>query len=803
MSLVTVMDSYDAQMLDDADIPMYAGPSTTDPWLSREAIMTDAGLEVDSEFLQQDHESIEIDMTDHEEIVEYEMADEERYLGNDEDLRDVDFHDVSRAPSPPQESALDEVHSLLVEPPDLLETSSVAPDTSFPSVVPESDPELEKPTGDHPPYGDVGGVILSELTRSTSPTQDAVTLQINPDVVVAETVPPNLSTSRASSSPKEDATSLPQLSNGISILPVESDHDYAANQQSYENDRSSHSTHALNTPYVPPAELVTSDPQGAAEAVVESVDSVELPTHDTELSVQEVQDETSIGSKDPLEISDGVYIDPPPAVLLSLCFTPEPLECCLFNLPLSSPSTPGSAVISQEALALVLHDRPTLYYEPLSAVFEALRQEEYLQDLPNFADGELILDAYDLHLVVSEDNVHVHEVTLHDLNVLHDGSDLLGPLRLQLRATVPRFIQRYNALRDQIARLDLAEDDVAEDDGAEHGFEYQQEVAVAEEEHVVEPEHFADSYDTEHDVEETHIAHVAEVSGPDTEGRDEEASTEPPLVNSAQDRDVAHEEDRNAVSDEHQHAKDPQSVGLDADEDHRYADAEEGGDYEEYAEYVDDDDEGFGEDLPEGVGAEDDADHEDPYYDDLKATIPDDNNGPESIDLERDAEGIRVAAIEDDIKSHTVEEQLDETEILDDEDDGETVHTDISGIVNEDHGTEEDVEDNQPISVGTSETQVEDSTTTSSTKVNDPSFDSDPIAQTQAQNGSDNSQDMLRSISEPTGSAQRDAPSRKTSTTLSTRSSKRGHDEVDSADEDDLDSGLPPSSPDSKRLRVH
>ncbi|KAH9842338.1 uncharacterized protein C8Q71DRAFT_689185, partial [Rhodofomes roseus] len=53
------------------------------------------------------------------------------------------------------------------------------------------------------------------------------------------------------------------------------------------------------------------------------------------------------------------------------------------------------------------------------------------------------------------DNVHVHEVTLHDLNVLHDGADLTGPLRLELRV-MPRFISRYNALRDQIARLDLA-----------------------------------------------------------------------------------------------------------------------------------------------------------------------------------------------------------------------------------------------------------------------------------------------------------------------------------------------------------
>ena len=61
--------------------------------------------------------------------------------------------------------------------------------------------------------------------------------------------------------------------------------------------------------------------------------------------------------------------------------------------------------------------------------------------------------------------MHVHEVTLHDLNVLHDGADLTGPLRLELRAT-PRFIARYNALRDQIARLDLAAEDEQTFEGA-------------------------------------------------------------------------------------------------------------------------------------------------------------------------------------------------------------------------------------------------------------------------------------------------------------------------------------------------
>lgn len=45
---------------------------------------------------------------------------------------------------------------------------------------------------------------------------------------------------------------------------------------------------------------------------------------------------------------------------------------------------------------------------------------------------------------------------MHDLNVLHDGSDLTGPLRIHLRSAIPRFILRYRLLQEQISRLDLA-----------------------------------------------------------------------------------------------------------------------------------------------------------------------------------------------------------------------------------------------------------------------------------------------------------------------------------------------------------
>lgn len=52
--------------------------------------------------------------------------------------------------------------------------------------------------------------------------------------------------------------------------------------------------------------------------------------------------------------------------------------------------------------------------------------------------------------------MHSREISLHDLNILHDGSDIVGPLRLLLRAVVPRFIIQYYALQESIQRLSAA-----------------------------------------------------------------------------------------------------------------------------------------------------------------------------------------------------------------------------------------------------------------------------------------------------------------------------------------------------------
>lgn len=54
-----------------------------------------------------------------------------------------------------------------------------------------------------------------------------------------------------------------------------------------------------------------------------------------------------------------------------------------------------------------------------------------------------------------KDNMYAREVTLHDLNVLHDVSGIEGLLRMRLYSSTPRFITRYQYLQDEVSRLNL------------------------------------------------------------------------------------------------------------------------------------------------------------------------------------------------------------------------------------------------------------------------------------------------------------------------------------------------------------
>ena len=211
---------------------------------------------------------------------------------------------------------------------------------------------------------------------------------------------------------------------------------------------------------------------GVPEAALDSTETGEPPR-----AVAESHEANEEDNDDPHEISEGVYIEPPPPVLIELPSSLDQSICTLFNTPAHLPSddTEGNASTTTASYIVLLQNRPTLYYETLNDVFDALREEERIQSMTEFIDGEMVLDAHDLQLVVSEviftpimsvfcayshnnkDNVHAREISLHDLNVLHDGLGLTGPLRLRLRTVLSRFICRYRSLQSQVTRLRVSE----------------------------------------------------------------------------------------------------------------------------------------------------------------------------------------------------------------------------------------------------------------------------------------------------------------------------------------------------------
>ncbi|KIM87614.1 hypothetical protein PILCRDRAFT_285428 [Piloderma croceum F 1598] len=474
MSATTILESYDTQMdySGDFDVAMLTAGSSADAWLYQSETIMDQDAHHDSQSTGAgDRESVEVEMEetypDHadNESIEYEMADEEEiYQHEAGDLLDVEVYDASQLHSPvPMPATIDTpqmasgelvdftIHSAIAftDPRDSVETSTVPQDETHLHELSASELPLETISYSSPRFGvhealpDVGEAAES---HTDSAVDSSTATQANTDhlphtALETEAVVEVNEFSNSRATPVGDSSHAQgEETELVHIWPHAQDHEAAAQ---------------------------LGQPTGAERSEPEEY-------HDEAQHYYEYNDATA-NAPDPHEISEGVYIDPPPAVLLSLPSTDQP-AVCLFNQPPTraeslGPSE-GTHPPEQQVLTLLLHHRPTLYYEPLVNVFEALRQEEYITRIPESAEGELALDAYDLQLIISEDNAHAREITLHDLNVLHDGSDLSGPLRLQLHLTVPRFIIRYHMLRDQVARLNLA---------AEEGEEGEQ--AIAQHEH--------------------------------------------------------------------------------------------------------------------------------------------------------------------------------------------------------------------------------------------------------------------------------------------------------------------------------
>ncbi|KAF7796892.1 hypothetical protein EIP86_008077 [Pleurotus ostreatoroseus] len=605
-------------------------------WLTVEATMSDESSSMQDTTLHDYAESIEVDMEPHvedEEMTEYDMLDEgaidenQHAFSHDAELLDIEVTDPQTATSmppsllptpiiPPATFARQSLTPVLgaAEPLATAESFHPVPVDEHVIAASGSAPEFHHAQAHSPsPHFTVGEGVSAEDPAALDTSNDAGATEIAPASADVATFSNTEETAPAVGISEEaDAVAGDLEDKGAAVPEVIANGDIVAKD-------------AEDVESVPRLEVPQADVQQDPTEYVEESGDVAAP--------EPAEEAHYSNGDDPHEISDGVYIDPPPAVLLSLTTSTGSVDCTMFNQPHTSRSQSPHEYASSSASTepvLLLHEHPTLYYEPLSNVFETLRQEETVRNIAEFADSELVLDAYDLDLRISEDNVYAREVTIHELNVLHDGIDLRGPLRLRLTSSSPRFITRYHSLRDQIAQLtleingeasaydeqpahesyieptseyysahedSLAETEVPQNDSyAEHDEaptqEYQDDAAYQEETLADQENEQQESSDNSKDV-----------SAPAVQG-DNELEEQPETYaeadeNAGTDRaDDAHEEYGTEVTAEEA------AEGLDADEVHRYADAEDGGDYTDYAQNVADDEERYGEDLPAEEGGD-------------------------------------------------------------------------------------------------------------------------------------------------------------------------------------------------------
>ena len=427
-----MMDVYDAQMLDysDIDVQMYTTVSSPKPWPHIEAIMEDDVNPHPLAITATPHphqEDVEIDMEpEYTDTVEYEMADDGDFsVPGGGELVDVDLYDASLIPEAditdasvvplhdsssmlPLESSMGEQIVSSSESADSLAPAPAEPIIGHPDISP---PQTEVATVHQP---DPSKTDLSHITPHTEESGEAVLLpekqpEIQPPVLESEAI----QLPSGESAQQNGVDEHPVLHQPGDDIPenghisLDEQHVHASSSELPESEAEP-STHLSEHLAAPPSHIEDQDAQATLQTDPETDSYAEAAIGD------ELTDDV-----DPHEISEGVYIDPPPPVLLELPSSSGQLECCLFNAPAASHQSPlpGSPREDQQRFAILLQQRPTLYYERLSDVFAALREEERIQRIHEFTDGEMVLDAYDIQLVISEVSLLFYYQIVHSIGL--------------------------------------------------------------------------------------------------------------------------------------------------------------------------------------------------------------------------------------------------------------------------------------------------------------------------------------------------------------------------------------------------
>ena len=395
LTMCTMLDAYDMQMLDyanDLDIQMH--PSSSDQWSHDESKMEEDGpqtikpenhsqtqktdghllMKIEPFLREKADVTVEVDMESYESNVEYEMLDDEEHKASSTEFLDVDVYDVSNAHSPSMldADALDlENHNLAT-----LDNGGITAHSTSYKDLPITSPNLHPETLE-PHFFLSNAEESSELQSESEPSgfDSHKNAELDLPTSIIGTVDGSAQeTSRHDISDDHEEDSQPddQTIGGEEVPP--------------SGDALSESIY--------PATTETSGQEDSLYLQVQSGADLHSPLPETsDLAGDPITPVNSSG--DPHEISEGVYIDPPPPVLLSMA-PAEDFHFSFFNdateWTQNDPLSPN----------VVLQQYPTLYYEPLSSVFEALRQDELAQSISNVIEAELILDAIDLELSIPE-----------------------------------------------------------------------------------------------------------------------------------------------------------------------------------------------------------------------------------------------------------------------------------------------------------------------------------------------------------------------------------------------------------------
>jgi hypothetical protein len=423
------MDSFDAPMLDysgDMDVHMQTTLSSPKPWIQPETIMEEDVHPIQLPNLFPSHppqQDVEIDMDDYyNENVEYEMADGEIAVA-DSELVDIDVYDATREEAASASASI----SHPTGPTDQDISKGPTAGRYLPS-------ESEVATTDHiPPISNLEPLLRqsaeAELLTLT-PLQATVGQDhgtkpsdlSDPAVALQESAPPLVADTKIPHSNGEASTALERhtgpptvddTSDKVTVLPS----DDSEQKREPEFSPVEHESSATVPENVTPGATVEEGSNQAEMQGSESHDGVRIPDESYEGGVPGAAlDSAEAGEPerpteshgieeddaDPHEISEGVYIEPPPPVMIELPSTSNQPVCSLFNAPSNLPSADTGVNVPNVEDAILFQTRPTLYYETLNEFFDALREEERIQSITEFADGEMVIDAYDLQLVVSE-----------------------------------------------------------------------------------------------------------------------------------------------------------------------------------------------------------------------------------------------------------------------------------------------------------------------------------------------------------------------------------------------------------------